>query len=959
MTQLKVTSPGRPMSSQTSGVWQGEDGGPALCPTGADSDYCPRCSGKLTGLSLFKKAFLLCASLLAFALAAGRLSAESPWAPPVNLSASGAASQPAVAVNADGTLYVLWWDAFDGTLYARANALTGTLQATPVAAPQIVGDRKLDQKTGQVTALAAPRDVRLMAGSGSAVQALWFTTDGQLMAAQASDLQWGQAITLATSVQALDVASDISGTVRLAYARSGAAGGIYYVANGGSGWSVPVAVSTSPYLRVVKPEAAHVGVAGLANGQALVVWDDPLSDQSVFSRSADGGKTWDAPLPVVGRQSTRVQHVRVAAAANGEFLLIWQDAASGGCGLTQRRSADGGQTWSTPERILTGLARCPARWQFSSDSAGRLWLLGLPAADQNTAQTATLAAWDGKAWSDAVDVSISFQNPASGRSATLGCLSVALGGDHIGVVGCDDKGDVWATTNAVPLDQIVPALRPLWSAISMLSDGNAGPVDLPAVAADSEGRLYVMWSQGAGRTDAGPSLYLAAWDGMRWGRASRLFTTAANPAGIVRQAQLRADQPALAVDGRGRLHAVWSGGTSGQVMYSWVGGRDAASPSAWSEPEAVPSLSAVGGWPDIIADPRGDVLHLVYAVPYNEHRGIYYSRVQGSGGRDQGTGDSDRSAVNGQWSTWLTPTIVFDAVAAGWESVSKPRLALDAQTGTLHAVWLRTALPGGVGIQAVYYARSNDDGQTWSAAQKLAEGLVDWPRVAVAGKQVHVLWNKLRSDGTAELWSQYSTDGIQWSQAGPLRGFDRLSGPVGIVADGAGALYVTAVGQGMNGESMLLYGRWDGATWGKSEGLALGQGATLGQGAAAVLTPAQSGKQKAESAAVRRLVAVLRQSVLGSDGLLQFVIAASGRDVPAAPVTPAPTFTPLPSPTPTVTPTPRATPTPVRQFPMPETTPPAGGDLLAGQLPLLLGGSLALVLVLGAVLTRGLWGMRR
>ena len=35
----------------------------------------------------------------------------------------------------------------------------------------------------------------------------------------------------------------------------------------------------------------------------------------------------------------------VAVAPDGAFVLIWRDANARGCGLTQRRSTDGGQTW--------------------------------------------------------------------------------------------------------------------------------------------------------------------------------------------------------------------------------------------------------------------------------------------------------------------------------------------------------------------------------------------------------------------------------------------------------------------------------------------------------------------------------------------------------------------------------------------------------------------------------------
>ena len=58
-----------------------------------------------------------------------------------------------------------------------------------------------------------------------------------------------------------------------------------------------------------------------------------------------------------------------------------------------------------------------------------------------------------------------------------------------------------------------------------------------------------------------------------------------------------------------------------------------------------------------------------------------------------------------------------------------------------------------------------------------------------------------------------------------MRGFDQVSGPVGLTSDGAGGLYMAGVGQRTGGESALLYARWDGRAWGENETFGLGQNA--------------------------------------------------------------------------------------------------------------------------------------
>jgi hypothetical protein len=49
----------------------------------------------------------------------------------------------------------------------------------------------------------------------------------------------------------------------------------------------------------------------------------------------------------------------------------------------------------------------------------------------------------------------------------------------------------------------------------------------------------------------------------------------------------------------------------------------------------------------------------------------------------------------------------------------------------------------------------------------------------------------------------------------------------------------------------------------------------------------------------------------------------------------------------------------MRTFPTQDDVPPPSSDPLTGRLPLVFGGSLALALALGAMLTRGLWSNRR
>ncbi len=78
------------------------------------------------------------------AMLAARVSAQpnnTSWTAPVNLSQSGGASQPLIAVAADGTQHALWWDQTDGERYAHAS-ISDTTWSEPIGVPAILSARQ-------------------------------------------------------------------------------------------------------------------------------------------------------------------------------------------------------------------------------------------------------------------------------------------------------------------------------------------------------------------------------------------------------------------------------------------------------------------------------------------------------------------------------------------------------------------------------------------------------------------------------------------------------------------------------------------------------------------------------------------------------------------------------------------------------------------------------------------------
>ncbi len=892
----------------------------------------------------------LLAGILGIHQLAAAQSGVNLWTTPVNISKSGGASQPAIAVAPDGRLHALWWDSINGEEYAQTTTATGLDWTAPMTVTQIYGERRLVRsvETGKTSlVLQPPLDLQMLSDSEGRVYAFWRDVEKQLSSAEWDGTRWGDATVLADATLGIAPAADNKGAVHLVYVRSQDSPlgppGLYYRSTSGQQWTDPVLVYTSLYYRTMNPEQVIASVASNGTGQVIIAWDDPGSGQSMYVLSSDSGRTWGTPQGVSKSPENPIVYGYVTSAPNGDFIVLGRDASAPGCKLNLWRSTDGGRTWAGPSLLSAEFSHCPQRMRFSLGSDSRLWLLGLPPLEGAGASgdVAALAAWDGEAWSVPGEVSWSFQDKATGREVSLGSLDLSLAGPGVGVVGTNAEGDVWAIRNALTLDLLAPAFKPVWDSSEAVSDQqtSAQVKDVPALVADQQGRLYALWSETPALSEPGQALYIALRDNGRWSRSTRVFqpaaTTESAPTG---NASIQvAEQPALGLDSSSRLHALWRGGGQAEILYSWTSVGDALLPSTWSTPVALPMPGRPGSWPDLAVDPVSDGLYAIYAVPYNERRGIYF--VQSN---DRGT-------------TWSSPTVVFDAAASGQDSVDKPRLMLDAETSILHAVWLQTTLVGEPHGQAVMYARSTDKGQTWSAPVTLTVGASDWPRLAVVGAdQIYVVWNRPpvgvdASTAPSEVRGIFSSDGGQrWTESQNISGIE-VTGPVGLASDGAGGLLLLGIGQASSGEAMLLYSHWDGRVWSKVELSGLGQDGVSGNAVTAVSVSAS-----------HSLVAVMRESVKLSDGRGQFKLMATVREIAALPpVKLMPTFTPLPSVTPTLTPSPLATAT---ALPLVNSTAPpqiVAKSPLPITLPLVVGGGAITLVIIGAVAFSVIRAIRR
>jgi hypothetical protein len=552
--------------------------------------------------------------------------------------------------------------------------------------------------------------------------------------------------------------------------------------------------------------------------------------------------------------------------------------------------------------------------------------------------TLALAAWNGEQWSEPQGLRFDIEDPRRQVPVYLSNLYAALvdlsGGAAatgaeaaLAVVGTDEMGDVWAVLRGLEtLETVFTAPSP-WSPPVAVSESRSSP-GLPAVVSDSEGRVHVLWAEAESEAQSTTALWYARWERARWSR----------PAVVLRSPEGGAREPTLALLGDD-IHALWSGGPDGQIWYSRAFVQDAYAAGGWGEPRTLWEADAVtttnvGSRPEAVA--AGGRLHVVYAVPVNERRGVFYTS----------------SADGGE--TWDPPSAVFDAAEAAWTAVDAPQPAVDLQGG-LHVLWLRPALSANEPAQGVYYAWSRDGGESWSEPLVVAEGPSARPRITVNGlNQVHILWQDLaRGDAWWHRWLPDASvltigvgDWAGWSRNQQVVGLRDVTGSLGLAPDGDGRLHLIGLRSDELSLPSLVHVLWDGERWEQQEELEL------------ELEPADVGAAAALPPEGGQLDVVFGAGAVTSESTAEAELWYTGRAVPPASliyaVDPAPTATPTPSPTPT--PGPSITPTPDL----------SGGPAPAGQsspLPVstsvFVAGGLAVLLVLGVFGSRLLWARRQ
>ena len=709
------------------------------------------------------------------------------WSAPLNLSQSGGASNPLIVVDEVGLSHVFWLDQHAGYYYRAGD---GEAWTEPV----------------QIDPPFDPYAPTLVLGANNRVHAVWIDEVGDLYFSRGTLDQlslssaWESPRFIAASVIRYAVEVDSQGNIQLLYLRNeqadGLPAGVYAQNSGdnGASWTSAQVLFQSPYLRGLAAGNASVDLDSTVLGEGSWVyaaWDNRIRKQISLVRSITGGRTWDEPImidgPEYGSASVIPYNMRVAASGE-DVLLVWQRGQLGArCSLHYMYSNDGGNSWSTRYRMLEEMQGCPTETSFLP-LEGDFFVFQISFPDY-----VSLLAWDGRQWSEPQSQrSIAeFEDPDTYNLLDFSCRQFGVNPltGRLVLVGCDTigAGDIWMTERDLGdiLAWYPPA--PTWTQPLLVASPPDEVID-PLLVAGPGDLLHAMWSQPgkvAGTASNATRIYYARRFEQSWSQAVEVLGSAQGVTGGLD----------AAIDSAGRLFAVWSEGDAYQGLFSWAGATQAYRISDWTAARELPSPVISGSNPDIQSFGQ-DNLFVAYAVPLNEARGIYLTHSE-----DVGT-------------TWSAPLPVFDAVEAGWDMVDHPQLAI-ASDGTLHVLFTRFSLPGGRGALGVYYIRSDDGGNTWTAAQPVVEGSVYWSRILVAEDGIlHRIWQV--EDITSNkriIQHQYSLDGgITWSSL-VLISTLHLAGPTDVDVDSAGRLHLLMSVTYITGDLGLEHWVWTGGDW--------------------------------------------------------------------------------------------------------------------------------------------------
>jgi hypothetical protein len=332
-------------------------------------------------------------------------------------------------------------------------------------------------------------------------------------------------------------------------------------------------------------------------------------------------------------------------------------------------------------------------------------------------------------------------------------------------------GKGWQALALVGLAVLLAWASPRSGAYAQTEDqtGWSEPVNLsnsptqsnnPSLAADPAGGVHAVWSEDTGENEG--QIWYARLEGDTWSKPIDVLLT---PGGSL------PTYPALAADAGGLLHVVWQGG--GRIYYSQAFAADVQSAWAWTPAQPLVDSQNFLSAPDLCVGAQGET-YVGYAATIGERSGIYVVRSPDGGAH------------------WGQESLVY-ANPRDDRLVDKPRVEVGPD-GMLHVVWAESAYPDTYPPLGIWYSSSADQGATWREPVLLAEGPYADPEIVTkAEHEVHVVWSGTGTD-RFKFHSWSADNGQTWSFPWRNEALGGFQGLPALVSDGSGKLHWIQIG---------------------------------------------------------------------------------------------------------------------------------------------------------------------
>ena len=721
---------------------------------------------------------------------------QGSWQTPVNLSNSGSASKPTLIRGASGDLHILWEDTYSKFVYRR---LGDTWSNSSVLDLPFYG-----------------YNFQLVASQSGSIGAFWINSaDNTLNVSSvpedgmAQAESWSTPVVIGNGVVAFAITLDESNNVQLIFARAretaDAPAGIYYRNSPGSltNWNASQAIYLSKYYRSMIPPVGsgsaintssqtqmHVSINSTSQNGNIVTyvgWENPAIKKLFFSKSVDGGVSWQEPVEVTDAS----QDLALVTPSDlrmifhkDTILQIWSlDEPGGNCGIYARTQTIGNDGWSAPESLESVFGSCPdqLRW-FSLPSDQILFIL----TKQNEI---SLVAWDGIRWSlpQTEDEINQFVNPLTSDLLSLGQIDIQTDGNQLFLAAKDEAAseDIWFTQKMLSgLDQWYRGSSS-WSPLR-LRGSDLGKITAATAINANSGDFYFLIS--SIDTISGKSSLNVISDDTT---ATVISALEGQPSGLVSQDVIT----------QNRASVMWSGGMLGQIYTVWVDLSQASNISGWSQPNAL-QTNFTGFSPAIILSKNGD-LYSLFSNPYDPGKGIYWVR----------------SKDNGE--NWSSPTIIpIYKNLTNCPRIDQISLASFGEN-SYQAIFICRTYAQANNSLGLFAIQSTDGGENWSPPVLISDRPVTWSQILTDQNQIlHRLW-KVSTDKTSLFHSFSSDNGQNWTTPTNFALLEGNLSTTKAIIDKNGNIHLFQAYNSGEGPASISYYRWAGKQWTSEQSLNL------------------------------------------------------------------------------------------------------------------------------------------